>query len=381
VSTQLRRALVAELEAQIELSPAVRDAFLAVPRERFLPGRPLEEVYRNDAIVTKTGDRGIPTSSSSQPTIMALMLEALRLAPGMRVLEIGAGTGYNAAILQRIVGPAGRVVSVDIDPATAAEARNRLGGRVEVIAGDGREGWPAAAPYDRIVVTASATTVYRAWCEQLVDRGLVEVPLRFGAGVQPVATLRREGTRLVSTRVLCGGFMSMRDASGAALAGAVDVVSLHGAGPPLLLFGGALRRMDEAARRRLIGLLLGEPRVRTPLSDDPYWSLGLYLSLTIPETRLLELSPAGIGVVTGGGAGVAVVAPGEARGGRPRARELRAYGDPAAEEELRRRIDHWRRLGCPAEDELALTVDFADGTPRMRRRWRRGRFSARTALR
>jgi protein-L-isoaspartate(D-aspartate) O-methyltransferase len=179
---------------------------------------------------------------------MALMLEALRLAPGMRVLEIGAGTGYNAAILERIVGAAGRVVSVDIDPATAAEARKRLGGRVEVIAGDGREGWPAAAPYDRIVVTASATTVYRAWCEQLVDRGLVEVPLRFGAGVQPVATLRRDGTRLVSTRVLCGGFMSMRDASGAALAGAVDVVSLHGAGPPLLLFGGALRRMDEAAR-------------------------------------------------------------------------------------------------------------------------------------
>ena len=70
----------------------------------------------------------MPTSSSSQPTIMALMLDALRLEPGMRVLEIGAGTGYNAALLERIVGPEGRVVSVDVDPATAAEARKRLRG-------------------------------------------------------------------------------------------------------------------------------------------------------------------------------------------------------------------------------------------------------------
>jgi SAM-dependent methyltransferase len=294
----------------------------------------------------------------------------------MRVLEIGAGTGYNAAILERIVGPGGRVVSVDIDAATAAEARKRLRGRVEVVAGDGREGWAAGAPYDRIVVTASTATVFRPWWEQLVDGGLVEVPLRFGAGVQPVATLRRTGARLVSTRILSGGFMSMRDANGAALAGAVDIVSLHGAGPPLLLFGGALRRMDEDGRRRLIRLLLAEPRVRSPLPDDPYLSLGLYLSLTIPETRLLEVSPAGIGVAVGDGAGAAVVAPGDVRGGRPRARELRAYGDPAAEDELRRRIEHWRRLGCPGEDELALTVDFADGTPRMRRRWRRGPLSA-----
>jgi protein-L-isoaspartate(D-aspartate) O-methyltransferase len=375
-STEFRRALVADLERRIGLSPAVRDAFLAVPREHFLPGRPLEQVYRDEAIVTKTGERGMPTSSSSQPTIMALMLEALRLEPGMRVLEIGAGTGYNAALLERIVGAEGRVVSVDVDPATAAEARERLRGEVEVIAGDGRDGWAAGSPYDRIVVTASAPTVYRAWWEQVVEGGLVELPLRFGAGVQPVVTLRREGIRLVSTSIVCGAFMSMRDASGSALTGPGDVVSLDGAGSPLLLVGGALYGLDETARRRLLRLLLDEPRERSTLPDVPYWSLGLYLSLTIPAGRFLEVSPAGIGVVTGGGAGVAVVSPRDVPGGRPRAQELRAYGDPAAADELRRRIDHWRRLGCPAEDDLALTVDYADGTPRLRRRWRRGPLSA-----
>jgi protein-L-isoaspartate(D-aspartate) O-methyltransferase len=374
-AAESRQALVAELERRVGLSPAVRDAFLAVPRERFLPGRRLEQVYRDEAIVTKTDERGMPTSSSSQPAIMALMLDALRLEPGMRVLEIGAGTGYNAALLKWIVGADGRVVSVDVDPATAAEARKRLRGQVEVIAGDGRDGWEAGAPYDRIVVTASAATVYPAWWKQLVEGGLVELPLRFGDGVQPVATLRREGVRLVSTNVVCGGFMSMRDASGASLAGAGDVVSLTGAGS-LRLFGGALRGLDEAGRRQLVRLLLDGPRERSPLPDVPYWSLGLYLSLTIPAARFLEVWPSGIGVVTDGGTGVALVAARDAEGERPRAQELRAYGDPAAEDDLRARIEQWRTLGCPAEGELVLTVDFADGTPHLRRRWRRGPLSA-----
>src|SRR3989440_8507888 len=108
-------------------SPAVREAFLAVPRERFLPGRPLEQVYRDEAILTRRDAGGAPTSSSSQPAMMALMLEQLRLEPGQRVLEIGAGTGYNAALLATIVGPR-RVVSVELDPETAAEARDALEG-------------------------------------------------------------------------------------------------------------------------------------------------------------------------------------------------------------------------------------------------------------
>src|SRR5947209_20254991 len=111
----LRAALIAHLERDGSLAdPAVRAAMLAVPRHRFLPGEPLERAYANDAIATKFAD-GVSISSASQPSIVALMLEQLALAPGMNVLEIGAGTGYNAALLRALVGPTGHVTTVDID--------------------------------------------------------------------------------------------------------------------------------------------------------------------------------------------------------------------------------------------------------------------------
>jgi protein-L-isoaspartate(D-aspartate) O-methyltransferase len=93
-STKLRRQLVGELERrELIRSERVRDAFLAVPRELFVPGfaarEGLEAVYRDEAIPTKHGEHGVPLSSSSQPAIMALMLEQLELEEGMRVLEVG----------------------------------------------------------------------------------------------------------------------------------------------------------------------------------------------------------------------------------------------------------------------------------------------------
>ena len=114
--TQLRERLVAEVLA----TSGIRDERIAaalrdVPRHLFLPHLPAESAYRDDAIVTKRDADGQPISSSSQPAIMAIMLDQLDLAPGQRVLEIGAGTGYNAALMQHIVGPSGTVVSVDID--------------------------------------------------------------------------------------------------------------------------------------------------------------------------------------------------------------------------------------------------------------------------
>src|SRR5262249_25439641 len=103
--------LVAQLESSGTLrDPAIAGAFPAGPRHRFLPGRPLDEVYEDSAIMTKVGARGLPLSSSSQPTIMAIMLQLLRPRPGNRVLEIGAGTGYNAALIAHLVAPRGRVV-------------------------------------------------------------------------------------------------------------------------------------------------------------------------------------------------------------------------------------------------------------------------------
>src|SRR5580692_5183638 len=104
------------------ITAALRD----VPRHLFLPDLPPEDAYLDDAIVTKRDADGQPISSSSQPAIMAIMLDQLTLAPGQRVLEIGAGTGYNAALMRHLVGPSGRVVSVDIDADLVEAARSHL---------------------------------------------------------------------------------------------------------------------------------------------------------------------------------------------------------------------------------------------------------------
>jgi protein-L-isoaspartate(D-aspartate) O-methyltransferase len=144
----LRHRLVEELRRSSALADeAVADAFLAVPRHLFVPGVPPERAYRDEAIATKI-EGGRPVSSSSQPAIMAIMLEQLDVRPGMRVLEIGAGTGYNAALLQHLVGPRGRVVTIDIDPEVVAWARERLQAALDAWSSAGRPS------FDALTVTA-----------------------------------------------------------------------------------------------------------------------------------------------------------------------------------------------------------------------------------
>lgn len=107
-------------------TPQVEEAFLKVPRHLFLPGEPLDKVYSDIAIAMKRGEEGQWTSSSSMPAIMAIMLEQLDLKPGQRVLEIGAGSGFNAGLIASIIGPSGKVVTVDIQPDLIEHARKCL---------------------------------------------------------------------------------------------------------------------------------------------------------------------------------------------------------------------------------------------------------------
>ena len=129
-SRAFRRALVGTLRAAGLLRSArVAAAMEAVPREVFVPGVPLAEVYRpSDAIVTKRVD-GVSVSSASAPEVVAVMLEQLDPRPGDRVLEIGAGTGYNAALLAHLVGETGQVVTLDIDADLVEGAREHLSAR------------------------------------------------------------------------------------------------------------------------------------------------------------------------------------------------------------------------------------------------------------
>src|SRR5918996_317193 len=148
MSRQRRQQLVRQLESASAIrSPAVRQAFLEVPREIFIPDVAkllgVAAVYRDEAYPTKTDPRGDAVSSSSQPGIMASMLEELRVFPGHRVLEVGAGTGYNAALLSVLVGPKGRVTSLELDPEVATGARRSVraaGRRASIVVGDGRGG-------------------------------------------------------------------------------------------------------------------------------------------------------------------------------------------------------------------------------------------------
>ncbi len=193
-------------------TPALIAAFRATPRHCFLdrvfqfqrkakrwrevntraPGpRELELVYSDRALITHLskpapGKPPIPLSSSSQPSLMAQMIEDLRLAPGMRVLEIGAGTGYNAALLAHLVG-AGKVFSVDVDQNVLSEAWDHLRAfpdrQVELCHGDGRQGWAGGAPFDRIMVTAAALDLEPAWLEQLAPAGLLLTPWNLAPGL------------------------------------------------------------------------------------------------------------------------------------------------------------------------------------------------------
>jgi protein-L-isoaspartate(D-aspartate) O-methyltransferase len=381
-SAELRRRLVAELERRrLIQSDRVREAFLAVPREPFVPDfaarEGLEAVYRDEAILTKHDAQGLPLSSSSQPAIMALMLEHLELEEGMRVLEIGAGTGYNAALLSLLVGKGGRVVSVDVDAEVAGDARRALranGYRVRVVHADGRSGFAPSAPYDRIVVTASADKVPRAWYEQLVDDGLVEVPVRLDAAArQAIPVLRKTARGFRSVRVLRGGFMPLRAEDESGIPSWMQEPFLNitdfsgnGSEPILQLNGAALATLSRPAKRRLLATALGEPRRRRFGFHADHAALSLFLSLTLPKSRLVG-SPPAIGTISRDGSSLALIA--LARPDQRKVDSLHVYGGDEAAELLLERVGEWARRGRPTETETRITVTYEGPRSRIDVRW------------
>ena len=207
------QALIDKLRSdELIRSPAVEAAFRTVPRHLFLPDLPLAQVYEDRAIPTKFAN-GRAISSSSQPAMMAIMLEQLDLQPSHRVLEIGAGTGYNAALMAHIVGEWGQVTTLDIDEDIVAAARQHLQTAgihsVRVICADGSLGWPEGAPYDRIIMTVGGWDISPAWVDQLARNGRLLLPLSLN-GPQVSVAFDRENSHLVSQSVTPCGFMRLR---------------------------------------------------------------------------------------------------------------------------------------------------------------------------
>jgi protein-L-isoaspartate(D-aspartate) O-methyltransferase len=357
-------------------SPAVEDAFRAVPRHVFLPGLALDEAYADEAVAVQFSD-GVATSSASQPSMMAIMLEQLDLRPGHHVLEIGAGTGYNAALMARIVGPAGAVTAVDIDEDLIARAALHLAeagvSGVELVAADGALGHPAGAPYDRIVLTVGSSDIRPEWVAQLGPGGRLLLPLAVrGSQLSTAFDLGPEGM-LHSDSVRSCAFIRLRGVGASSDAG----TRLDGVGLVL-----QVAEDGPGADPAGVTTALAEPGALLPVpaalgTADVWDGFGLWLALTepglcrllvcAPETGLSDdLLPLGngagtIALATTAGErppGLAVVVAGSGADVRPGSVAVRVFG--AAGPELARRLlaslDRWTAAGRPGAAEWRIAA-------------------------
>lgn len=258
----LREAMVSQLERnRILRCPAVAAAMRIVPRHRFLAGMAVEDAYADRAIALKT-NAGEVLSSISQPGMIVLMLELLAPSPDDRVLEIGTGSGYNAALLAELVGAGGSVTTVDLDEDMAAGARDTLRGlgysNVRVLAADGSLQTFAGLEYDDVVVTARSDDIAAAWWDALAEKARLVVPLRLeGAGEYAVGFVRGGDGLLRSVGAYPCAFIALR--GGAANSQASDI--FYRGSAPRASSPVCLRRVAEvtAVRRdRATTALLGD---------------------------------------------------------------------------------------------------------------------------
>jgi protein-L-isoaspartate(D-aspartate) O-methyltransferase len=368
-----RARMAADLRARsLSLTEPIQEAFATVPRHLFVPEVGPSAAYRDEAFVIKCGPDGIPVSSSSQPAMMAIMLEQLELQPAHRVLEIGTGSGYNAALISVITAPRGKVVSIDIDLELVERARASLAAAgfsaVEVRCADGGYGDPVGAPFDRVIVTAGVWDVAPAWFEQLTDDGRLVLPLSV-RGVELAVGLQRAGVGWQSTSACRCGFVRMLGA----FAGPQTSLRLAGKEPLIAVISDGADADVGAVRAALAGRYADLPTGLVVTDQGELGDLDLWLTITEPHLdRLTVLSP-----VTGrlttpsllplgglvsdatdpGRLGIAALLPGTGAGNAIEA-GVRGYGPggEALAEHLAARALWWHELGRPGAADLLLNV-------------------------
>ncbi|MBP2477619.1 protein-L-isoaspartate(D-aspartate) O-methyltransferase [Crossiella equi] len=285
----LREQMIHHIRAAGHLpTQRIEAALRTVPRHRFVPAAPLEEAYANRAITIKPGANR-PASCISVPTVVAMMLGQLDPQPGDRVLEIGAGTGYNAALLAELVGPTGSVTTVDIHPDVTDHARRALAStgydRVRVVTGDGALGEETGAPYDTIIVTVGPWDLPTAWFEQLAPGGTLVVPLHWRGQARSVAFHRQGDGSLRATNSAQCGFIPM-----------IGIVPTGEKTVPIAEHVDLYFDTDQDIDPDALTDLLDQPEATvwsgvTVGANEPFDHIWLWLTATEPGTCRLAVEP------------------------------------------------------------------------------------------
>jgi protein-L-isoaspartate(D-aspartate) O-methyltransferase len=303
--------------------------------------RLLSRIYDDHAVCLQLAD-GVGVSSSSQPTLMAGMLSQLGVAPGARLLEVGAASGWNAALLADLAGPAGHVLSLEFDAEMAAAAQRHLrdagAERVEVRCADGVLGAPDAAPFDAIEVTVACPDLPPAWRDQLALGGRLLAPLALPDGSAPLLRLTR-----AATDAWTGGFQ-----------GLTWFVALRGGGleawpPPRPLASHPAWPTDTGREHH--------QDVAVSAERDAYgfFHLTFWLLASLPDLVWLE-TPAGrrrYGLWRDDPPGLAVLTDDQ----------VHSFGDPEPGRRLTDAVEAWKVAGAPRLENYEVRV-LAPDEPR-----------------
>ncbi len=304
----------------------------------------LAMLYADRALIIFGDDDEDVASTISQPSLVLRMLDMLQLQPAQKVFEMGTGSGWNAALLGSLVGPAGCVYTVELYPEaaqTAAAIIHELGiTNVQVIEADGGEGYSPGAPYDRAIFTAGAFDLPRCFYDQMKDGGLLLMVIKIEGGGDGLFLLRKVGNHFEAIDSMACAFIQMKGKYQLKSWEPIELESLP-EWPTLRQKPAGSKRFWWAGKGqddflwRTLGvrsyLSVTEPAFRAfkrPRADDPSHDEH-YFGLWDSEQQSLVLAKDDL---------------------------LVAYGSPFAMEQLVRDIEHWATLGMPSAASLALQV-------------------------
>ncbi len=359
--------LAQSIYRETPISAATQRAFLETPRHRFVGryrewsnkewlevnGENLKEhlatLYADKALILFGDDQDV-SSTISQPSFVLRMLDMLQLEPGQKVFELGAGSGWNAALMGNLVGPAGCVYSLELVPEmarAAAEAIESLGlENVKVMEGDGGEGYADAAPYDRAIFTAGAYDLPHAFFAQIKEGGLLLVVIKSEGGGDSLFLLRKVKEHFESIDSMPCGFVQMK--------GKYQLTSLD----PV-----ELDKLPEWSELK-----------QKPVGTRPFWwggrgkqdfgwrtlSVRSFLGIVEPMFRAFKTGSGNMRAQEENFFGLWD----QEQGSLVLAKDdaLLSYGNSAAEERLIHDLEQWVKLGMPGAPSFALQV-FPAETP------------------